>query len=111
MLRTRIFWAIVLGIVSLVLIFEAKTNLAYGAVGTRVFAYLAAPGSHLASALSNSASFAGEGWTRVWAGLAIACNFLTYLFFWYVGTWIIGHVRKRQHPYEDEGTLVPPGLR
>ena|SRR5215471_2016373 len=110
MLRTRIFWAIVLGIVSAALIFEARTRLVLGAVGGKILHALAAPGARLV-VLLNQSGFVLSGWGRLMAGLAVACNFLVYLFFWYACIWLVGYFRGRRHPYEHESTLVPPSFR
>jgi len=110
MFRTRIFWAIVLGVVTSVLIFEARTNLAFGEVGGKVLAGLVAPGARLVFAVNKPGTLL-EGSTRFWSGLAIACNFLIYLFFWYACIWIVGYLRERRNPYEREATLVPPSFR
>ena len=108
MFRAKTFWAVVLGIVSYVLIFEAKTKLGYGAVGGRILNALVIPGPYVVTFLYPPSSAAGN-WTRFLRALAIACNFLTYAFFWYVCIWIASYFRKSRHPYDHEGSnLVPP---
>ncbi len=110
MFRTRIFWAIVLGVVTSVLIFEARTNLPYGEVGGKILSGLVAPGARLVAAVNTPGTLL-EGWARFWSGLALACNFLTYLFFWYACIWTVGYLRSRRHPYDREATLVPHSFR
>ena len=107
MLKSKLLWAFVLGVVTSVLVFEAKINLAYSPLWTRVLYALAAPGTHLVGAL-NTLGALTESWTRFWRVVAFACNFLIYVFFWYACIWITSYARGRRHPYDRENTLVPP---
>jgi hypothetical protein len=110
MFRSKILWAIVLGVVTSVLILEARINLGYSPVGTRILYALAAPGTHFVGMLNTPGSLT-EGWTRFWRVVAFTCNLLLYIFFWYAWIWIASYLRERQHPYDRESTLVPPSLR
>jgi len=108
MFKSRTLWALVLGVVTSVLLFEAKMHLGYNPWETRILGVLAAPGTHLVTALDTSTTILA-GWTRFWAGLAFACNLFIYAFFWYICIWIFGYRRHRQEPYDGENTLVPRG--
>jgi hypothetical protein len=110
MFRSKIFWAIVLGVITSVLILEARIHLAQDLVETRILYALAAPGTHFVS-MFNTPGALTEGWTGFWRVVAFACNLLIYAFFWYACIWITGYLRERQHPYDRENTLVPPILR
>ena len=110
MLKSKMLWAFILGVATAVLLLEAKINFGYSPLWTRIAQALSVPGAHLVNAL-NAPGGLLAGWTRFWAGLALACNFLIYTFFWYAFIWIIGYARARRHPYERESTLVPPIFR
>jgi hypothetical protein len=110
MLRSKILWAMVLGIVTSVLILEARINLAYSPLWSSVVEVLRAPGEHFANSIFPSGVPSG-GWAKLFAALAFTCNFLIYAFFWYAGIWITGYLRARQHPYDRQSTLAPPSLR
>lgn len=109
MFRSRTFWAIILGVVSSILIFLARIDLAYSPLWGKISHALTTPGAHFATWLYPSG---GEtvGWARLWRTLAIACNFVVYAFFWYACIWLTSYFRARQHPYESGNTLVPPGI-
>jgi hypothetical protein len=109
MFRSKFLWAFVLGVVTSVLIFEAKINLGYSPVWSRALEVLALPGTHFVGMLNTPGSLIG-GWTRFLAALGFACNFLVYLFFWYACIWMTSYLRTRQHPYDRGHTLVPPSL-
>ncbi|HEY6943820.1 MAG TPA: hypothetical protein VI431_01670 [Candidatus Acidoferrum sp.] len=110
MLKSKLLWGFILGMVTAVLLLEAKMHFGYSPLESRVLDALAAPGTHLVDALNTPGTLLG-GWARFWRVLAFTCNFLVYLFFWYAVIWITGYARSRQHPYERENTLVPPTFR
>ena len=110
MLRSKLLWAFVLGVVTSVLLFEGKINLGYSPAWTRVLDVLAAPGTHLVGAINTPGALT-ENWTRFWGVVAFTCNLLIYVFFWYACIWITGYARARRHPYDRENTLVPPITR
>ncbi len=110
MLRSKLLWAFVLGVITSVILFEAKINLAYSPVSTRVLDALAAPGTHLVGLLNTPGTLT-ESWTRFWRVVAFTCNLLIYVFFWYACIWITSYARGRRHPYDHENTLVPPLTR
>lgn len=110
MFRSKTFWAIVLGVATSVLFFEARINLGYNPVRSRILEALGLPGTYLVGMLSAPGSLIA-GYTRFLAALGTACNFLVYFFVWYAIIWVIGYLRARQHPYDRESTLVPPSLR
>ena len=111
MFKSKILWALVLGVATSVLLLEAKMHLGYNPWETRILGVLAAPGTHLVTAL-DTASTPLASWTRFWTGLAFACNLLIYAFFWFICIWIFGSLRHRQEPYDDhDNTLVPPITR
>jgi len=110
MFKSKILWAFILGVVTSVLLLEAKINLAYSPLWTRILEALTAPGTHLVDALNKPGGLMA-GWSRFWAVLAFTCNFLIYTIFWYAVIWITGYARSRQHPYDRENTLVPPITR
>ena len=110
MFKSKTLWALVLGVATSVLLFEAKIHLGYNPWETRILGVLAAPGVHLVTALDTPGAILA-GWTRFWAALAFTCNLLVYAFFWYACIWIIGYRRHRQEPYDHENTLVPPMIR
>ena len=110
MLKSKIFWAFFLGVVTSVLLLEAKINLGYSPVWTTVVGALSLPGARMVSALNTPGALMA-GWTRFWAGLAFTCNLLIYSFFWYACIAIISSALARRHPYERESTLVPPSFR
>ena len=110
MFRSKIFWGCVLGVVTSVLIFEGKINLAYSPLWSRVLEVLAAPGTRFANAIFHSGVPEGT-WGKVWSGFAIAGNLIIYAFFWYACIWITAYFRERRHPYDRQHTLVPPTLR
>src|SRR5262249_24993408 len=51
MLRTRTFWAIILGVVTCALLFTAKDYLGYNPLAERAVAVLSAPGTHVVAAV------------------------------------------------------------
>ena len=110
MLKSKLLWAIILGIATSVLLIEAKIHLGYSPWETRIQGTLAWPGTHLATAL-NAPGTLFQGWPKFWVGLAFTCNLLVYIFFWYAFIWIFGYRRSRQHPYDHENTMVPPITR
>jgi hypothetical protein len=110
MFRSKILWAIVLGLVTSVLILKARMNLGYSPAGTRILYALYAPGTHFVGMLNTPGALA-EGWTRFWRVIAFTCNLLIYVFFWYACIWFAGYFRERQNPYDRGSTLVPPSLR
>jgi len=110
MSKSKILWAFVLGVVSSVLLFEAKINLAYSPLWSRIPHVLTAPGTHLVSALNTPGALMAD-WTKFWATVAFICNLLIYTFFWYALFTAIGYLRTRQNPYDRENTLVPPLTR
>ena len=110
MFRSKLFWGLVLGVVSSVLIFEGKMNLGDSAFWSRAIEVLSALGTRFANAVFPSGIPEG-GWRRFYEALAIGCNFLVYAFFWFASIWIIGYFRERQHPYDRQHTLVPPSFR
>ncbi|HJZ65290.1 MAG TPA: hypothetical protein VKD70_13290 [Candidatus Acidoferrum sp.] len=105
MLKTRAFWAIVLGVITCLLLFEAKNYASYSPLARRTVDVLTAPGSHVVAAVypPGSSSLLSA---QVWEGLSLSCNFLFYVFFWYFCIWLIGYLRARQHPY-DRGNTLP----
>lgn len=108
MLKSKLLWAIILGVATSVLLIEAKIHLGYNPWETRIHGALAWPGTHLASAL-NTPGTLFQGWPKFWVGLSFACNLLVYVFFWYAFIWIFSYRRSRKQPYDhDENTLVPP---
>jgi len=107
MFKSKMLWALVLGVLTSVLLFEAKIHFGYNPWETRIHGVLAAPGTHLVTALDTPGTFFA-GRTRFWAGLAFGCNLVTYAFFWYICLWILGSLRHRQEPYDHEDTLMPP---
>jgi hypothetical protein len=110
MFRSKILWAFVLGIITCVLILEARINLGYSPLWSRVVEVLGAPGAYFANSIFPSGVPSG-GWAKFFAALAFTCNFLIYTFFWYACIWIASYLRERQHPYDRQSTLVPPSLR
>ena len=110
MLRSKIFWGCVMGVVTSVLIFEGSINLGYSPLWSRVSEVLTVPGTRLASAIFSSGVHDGI-WAKFWSALAIAGNLVVYAFFWYGCIWIASYFRERQHPYDRQRTLVPPSLR
>lgn len=110
MFRSKIFWGLVLGVITSVLIFEGRIYLGYSHLWTRVIEVISVPGTHFANSIFPSGVPEG-GWGRFYGALATGCNFLVYALSWSVFFWIIGYFRERQHPYDRESTLVPPSLR
>lgn len=110
MFRSKVFWGCVLGVVTSVLLFEGRINLGYSPLRSRMTEVLTEPGTRFANAIFSSGVPDG-GWAKVWSGLAIACNFMVYAFFWYGCIWMVSYFRERQHPYERQSTLLPPSLR
>ena len=104
MLRTRTFWAIILGVITCVLLFEAKNYASYSPLVTRAVAVLTAPGARVVAAVypPGSATLLSA---QFWEGLSLSCNFLLYAFFWYFCIWFVGYLRVRQDPYERGNTL------
>ena len=110
MFRSKIFWGIVLGVVTSVLLSEGRIHFAYNPVWNRVLEVLAVPGTRFANTIFPSGVPEGS-WAKVWSGLAIGCNFVVYVVFWFVCLWIASSFRERQHPYDRQSTLVPPSFR
>jgi hypothetical protein len=110
MLRSKILWGSVLGVVTSVLIFEGRINLGYSPLWSRVSDVLTVPGMRFANAFFPSGVPDGI-WAKIWSALAIACNFMVYAFFWYGCIWIASYLRERRHPYDRQPTLLPPSLR
>jgi hypothetical protein len=110
MFRSKIFWGGVLGVVTSALIFEGRIDLGYSPLWNRVSGVLTVPGTRFANAVFSS-GVPDWIWANFWSGLAIACNVVVYAFFWCVCIWITSYFRERQHPYDREGTLLPPSLR
>jgi hypothetical protein len=110
MFRSKVFWGSVLGVVTSVLTFEGRINLAYSPLWTRVLGVLTLPGTRFANAVFSSGVYDGI-WAKVWSSLAIAANLMVYAFFWFVCIWITSYFRERRHPYDRQSTLVPPSLR
>lgn len=107
MLRSKLLWAIILGIATSVLLVEAKIHYGYSPLETRIAGVLTAPGTHLATSL-NQPGVLMSGWQRFWTGLAIACNWVIYVFVWYILLWIVTFRRAHQNPYDHQDTMVPP---
>ena len=105
MFKTRTFWAIVLGVMTSVLIFEARINFSDNPLFIRAANTLSAPGAHVVTALDSRAGSLA-GWARLWQATSIASNFLIYAFFWYACIWTIGYLRARQYPYDRQNTLL-----
>ena len=110
MFKSKILWAFVMGVVTSVLLLEAKTNLAYSPLWSRIPHVLTAPGTHFVAALNMPGTLL-EGRTRFWAAVAFTCNLLIYVSFWYALFGMIGYLRGRQKPYDRQNTLVPPITR
>jgi len=110
MLRSKILWGFVLGVMTSVLLFEARINLGDSPIWSRAVEVLGAAGTHFANAIFPSGVPTG-GWGKFYSGLALTCNFLVYAFFWYSCIWITSYFRERQHPYDRQSTLVPPSFR
>lgn len=110
MLKSKLLWAFILGVATSVLLLEAKINLAYSPLWSRILVVLSAPGTHLATSLNTPGALM-SGWQRFWTGLAFTCNLLIYILFWYACIWITWYARFRRHPYDHENTLVPPITR
>ena|SRR5215470_10837882 len=105
MLKTRTFWAIVLGVITCVLLFEAKNYASYSPLATRAMEILTAPGTRVVAAVYPPGSSTLLS-VQFWEGLSLSCNFLLYAFFWYICIWFISYLRARQHPY-DRGNTLP----
>lgn len=110
MIRSKLFWGSVLGVVTSVLIFEGRVNLGYSPLWSRVSELLTVPGTRFANAIFSSGVPAAI-WARLWSALATACNLLVYAFFWIACIWIASYFRERQHPYDRQPTLTPPSPR
>jgi hypothetical protein len=110
MLKSKILWAFVLGVVTSALLLEAKINLGYSPLWSKILAVLSAPGIHLVGALNQPGALM-NGWQKFWTGLAFSCNLFIYFIFWYLCIWMISYLRTRKDPYERENTLVPPLTR
>jgi hypothetical protein len=104
MLRSKLLWAIVLAVVSTVLIVEARSNLQFGPLGSRIVHAVATPGAYFVGRLHPPDLLAGR-WTRWSVALALTCNFLVYAFFWYACIWMTSYFRTRRHPYDRGNTL------
>jgi len=108
MLKSKLLWALVLGVATSVLLWEAKIHFGYNPWETRIHGVLAAPGTHLVTALNQPGVLLG-GLTKFWVGLAFTCNLLIYAFFWFAFIWVVSSRRHRQHPYDGgDNTFVPP---
>jgi hypothetical protein len=110
MLKSKFLWAIILGIATSVLLIEAQIHLGYSPWETRIAGVLAAPGTHLVTAL-NTPGTLFQGWPKFWVALSFACNLLVYVFFWYAFIWITVYSRSRRHPYDHGNTFLPPVTR
>jgi hypothetical protein len=110
MLKSKILWAFVLGVITSALLLEAKINLGYSPLWSRILEVLSAPGTHLATSLDQPGVLM-SGWQKFWSALAFTCNLLVYILFWYACIWITWYARFRRHPYDHENTLVPPITR
>jgi hypothetical protein len=110
MFKSKILWGFVLGVVTSALLLEAKINLAYTPLWSRILEVLSAPGTHLTAWL-NQPGVLMHNWEKFWTGLAFTCNLLIYILFWYACIWITTYARTRRHPYDRENTLVPPLTR
>jgi hypothetical protein len=110
MFRSKLFWGILLGVATSVLLFEGRIHLGYSPLWGRVSEALSVPGTHFANTIFPSGIPEGS-WEKVWSGLAIACNFVVYAVFWYLCLWVAGSFREREHPYDRQITLGPPSLR
>ncbi len=110
MFTSKVFWAIVLGIITSVLLLEAKINLAFSALRARALQMLAVPGAHFVTAITSRAGLETSG-TRFWGAVAFACNLLCYFVFWYACIWLAGYLRARRHPYDRQSTLIQPVRR
>ena len=109
MYKSKILWASILGVITSVVFVEAKINLGYSVVWTRILDILTAPGTHVVSAVNAPGSLIA-GWSRFLAALSFTCNWLVYLLFWYACIAITSYARSRQRPYDRQNTLVPPSL-
>jgi len=69
MFKTKILWALVLGVVTSALLREAKINLAYSPLWSRIPHVLTAPGTRFVAAINMPGTLM-EGSTRFWAGVA-----------------------------------------
>lgn len=107
MFKSKILWALVLGVASSVLLLKAKVNLADSPLWSRIPHALTAPGTRFVAALDTPGTLL-QGWTRFWAAVAFTCNSLIYVFFWHSIFRTIGYLRGRQNPYNRQNTLVPP---
>ncbi len=110
MFRSKLFWGLVLGVITSVLIFEGKMNLGDSTFWSRSIEVLTAAGTRFANAIFASGIPEG-GWRKFYDALALICNFVVYAFFWYACIWLTSYFRERQHPYDRQHTLVPPSLR
>lgn len=110
MLKSKLLWAFILGVATSVLLLEAKIHLGYNPWETRILGALAAPGTHLTTAL-NQPGVLFQGWHKFWFALSFSCNLLVYIFFWYAFIWVFGYRRSRKQPYDHENTLMPPLTR
>jgi|SRR5215469_838056 len=110
MIKSKIIWALVLGVVTSVLLREARMNLADSPQWRRIPHTLAAPGTHLVAALNTPGTLMG-GSTRFWGAVGFACNLMIYLLFWYALLSTIAYLRGRRNPYDRQNTLVPPITR
>lgn len=110
MLKSKLLWAIILGVATSILLAEAKIHFGFSPWETRIFGALTAPGAHLASSLNTPGALM-NGWERFWRGLAFACNLVVYAIFWYLFLSIVTYRRSRQDPYNHENTMVPPVTR
>ncbi len=110
MLRSKLLWAIVLAVVTSVFIVEASSNLQFSPLGSSIVHAVVTPGAYFVGRLHPPDLLAGR-WGRWSVALALTCNFLVYVLFWYACIWIAGYARSRRHPYDRENTLVPPITR
>ena len=107
MLRSKLLWAFVLGVITSVGFIEAKINVGHSVALTRILDVLTAPGTRFVSAI-NAPGALIAGWPRFLATLAFTCNLLVYFIFWYACIAITSYARSRQNPYDRQNTLVPP---
>ena len=105
MFKSKILWALVVGVVTSVLLREARINLAYSPLWSRIPHLLTAPGTRFVAAINTPGTLM-EGSTRFWAVVVFACNLLIYVLFWYGLFRVIGYFRGRRNPYERQNSLV-----
>src|SRR5437667_10324906 len=107
MFKSKILWALVLGVVTSVLLREVKINLAYSPLWSRIPHVLTAPGTRFVAAINMPGTLMA-GSTRLWAGVAVTCNLLVYILFWYGLLRMIGYVPGRRTTSARPHPVVPP---